>query len=75
MIIFFVLSHAGVKNIVCYPEDFVTHMYLEFCYLQVPLCCKPIDGANIDGEAAQLLKVQCRHGSWHSHLLSCAALT
>ena len=32
MIIFFVLSHAGVKNIVCYPEDFVTHMYLEFCY-------------------------------------------
>lgn len=59
MIIFFVLSHAGVKNIVCYPEDFVTHMYLEFCYLQVPLYCKPIDGANIDGEAAQVLKVQC----------------
>ena len=32
MIIVFVLSHAGVKNIVCCPEDFVTHMYLEFCY-------------------------------------------
>ena len=48
MIIFFVLSHAGVKNIVCYPEDFVTHMYLEFCYLQVPLHCKPIGGANRD---------------------------
>ena len=46
MIIFFVLSHAGVKNIVCYPKDFVTHMYLEFCYLQVPLHCKPIGGAN-----------------------------
>ena len=46
MIIFFVLSHAGVKNIVCYPKDFFTHMYLEFCYLQVPLYCKPIGGAN-----------------------------
>ena len=44
MIIFFVLSHAGVKNIVCYPEDFVTHMYLEFCYIQVALHCKPIIG-------------------------------
>lgn len=28
MIIFFVLSHAGVKNIVCCPEDFVTHNYV-----------------------------------------------